>query len=136
MLSSGGPMVGKVWSEVPRILANFMDNDHFRTALQLRLAILEAPPGSMCQTAKINDTDDKCLKDLSNPCTRPHLCKLGPARQRPHRALMMSMKRVLERAGASVDLERAIPALYRINSEEKLLKQSWMSLLSPQAAPV
>ena len=136
MLSSGGPMVGKVWSEVPRILVSFMDNDHFHTALQLRLALLEAPPGSMCQIAKINDTDDKCLKDISNPCSHPHLCKLGPARQRPHRALMMSMKRVLERAGASVDLEQAISALYRINSEGKLLKQSWMSLLSPRAAPV
>ena len=33
---------------------------------------------------------------------------------------MVSLKRVLERAGAEVDLERPIPALYRIDTEGKV----------------
>ena len=120
MLSSGGHMVGKFWSEVPRFVSNFMDNDHFRMAAQLRLALVVIPQGSLCQIAKKSDADDKCLAEMSDPCIHPHLCKRGPARQRPHRALMVSLKRVLERAGAEVDLERSIPALYRIDTEGKV----------------
>ena len=57
---------------------------------------------------------------MPDACIHPHLCKRDPARQRPHRALMVSLKRVPEFAGAEVDLERSIPALYRIDTEGKV----------------
>ena len=74
MLSSGGLMVGKFWSEIPRFVTNFMDNDHFRMSAQLRLALVAVPPGALCQIAKANDLDDKCLAAMSDPCVHPHLC--------------------------------------------------------------
>eukprot|EP00973_Karenia_brevis_P042716 5911891-Karenia_brevis.AAC.1 len=39
---------------------------------------------------------------------------MGPARLRPHRGVMVALQHVCERGGAAVDLERALPALYRI----------------------
>ena len=48
------------------------------------------------------------------------LCKLGPARLRPHRSTMVALAKSCEREGSFVDLERAIPALYRIGSDGKV----------------
>ena len=42
-----------------------------------------------------------------------HLCKIGPGRMRPHRSLQHCLKRCLTRVGAEVDMERAVPTLYR-----------------------
>ena len=50
MLSAGGHMVGKFWSELPCLVSHFMDNDHFRMSLQIRLALVVMPPGAVCQT--------------------------------------------------------------------------------------
>eukprot|EP00973_Karenia_brevis_P083347 11559459-Karenia_brevis.AAC.1 len=46
MLSSGGQMVGKLWSEVPRCSSDWFDNDHFRASLQIRLGIVKVPAGT------------------------------------------------------------------------------------------
>ena len=89
-------------------------------SMQLRLGLVQMPRGALCQISKSSDVDDKCQAEMTDPCVHPHLCKRGPARQRPHRALMVSLKQVLERAGAEVDLERAIPALYRVDSDGKV----------------
>ena len=113
-------MVGKFWSELPRLVSHFMDNDHFRMSLQIRLALVVMPQGAVCQISKASDVDDKCLTAMTDQCIHPHLCKRGPARLRPHRAVMVGLKNILVRAGAEVDLERAIPSLYRIDTEGKV----------------
>ena len=114
MLSAGGPMVGKMWSEIPRQSQQWMDNDHFPMCIQLRLALVEAPPGTTCQLDRQGDSEDRCLTAMTNRCVRLHECKVGPARLRPRRAVMISFKKILERAGADFDLERALPYLYRV----------------------
>eukprot|EP00973_Karenia_brevis_P059791 8323316-Karenia_brevis.AAC.1 len=47
LLSAGGLHTGKVWTTVPHVAAAFLDNDHFRMALQLRLGCVKAPPGAL-----------------------------------------------------------------------------------------
>jgi len=112
-----------------------MDNDHFRMSMQLRLALVQLPRGALCQLSRATDIDDKCLVEMTDPCIHPHLCTRGPARQRPHRALMVSMKKVLERAGAEVDLERAMPALYRMDSEGKVTEAILDAVIIPPGCP-
>ena len=66
--------------------------------------------------------DDKCGQQLDEPCAHPHLCKLGPARQRPHRAVNVCLKQMLTRAGAEVDLERVVPSLYHVGSDGRFVE--------------
>eukprot|EP00973_Karenia_brevis_P094153 12421048-Karenia_brevis.AAC.1 len=101
-----------MWSEIPKYSSDWFDNDHFKTSLQLRLGMVKVPAGTLCQVTKNNG--DKCLHSVQDPLVHPHVCKMGPARLRPHRAVMVALQKVCERGGAQVDLERAIPALYRI----------------------
>jgi len=122
MLSAGGPMVGKMWTEIPRFSSQFMDNDHFRMSMQLRLGLVMVPPGATCQISRRDDVDDKCDQKLDQPCTHPHKCKLGPARQRPHRAVNICLQKVLTRAGAEVDIERAMPSLYRVKPDGSVVE--------------
>ena len=82
--------------------------------MQLRLAIVQPPAGATCQIAKRGDDEDRCLRTITSPCVHPHKCKAGPARLRPHRAVMMSIKKILVKSGAGVDTERAIPQPYRV----------------------
>eukprot|EP00973_Karenia_brevis_P085157 11819358-Karenia_brevis.AAC.1 len=85
MLSAGGKMVGKLWSELPRGTAQFIDNDHFRMCFQIRLGTVEVPAGTTCQLTKAGG-EEGCLHAVTAPCEHPHVCKVGPARLRPHRA--------------------------------------------------
>ena len=102
-------MVGKTSSEIPHGGASWLDNDYFRMALLLRLGEISIPDGAVCQITAASG--EQCLKAMRNPCVHPHLCKKDPARLRPHRAIMMAIKNMCEKAHAFVDLERAIPAL-------------------------
>eukprot|EP00973_Karenia_brevis_P026021 3590341-Karenia_brevis.AAC.1 len=47
---------------------------------------------------------------------------MGPARLRPHRAVVRALQKVCERGGAEVDLERAIPALFRVGADGKIIE--------------
>ena len=111
-------MAGRMWSSAPLRHSEWFDNDHFRMWLQLRLGVVSAPSGAVCQI-KRND-GDPCLHAITNPCVHPHICSKGPARLRPHKAVMVAMEQVCKRGGAGVDLERAIPALYRVASDGKV----------------
>eukprot|EP00973_Karenia_brevis_P040624 5618793-Karenia_brevis.AAC.1 len=90
MLSAGGKMVGKVWSKIPRSSSNWIDNDHFRMGLLLRLGEVRPPQGAMCQITAANG--EQCLRQMDSTCVHPLLCKKGPARLRPHRAIMLAVK--------------------------------------------
>ena len=111
-------MVGKMWTTMPRSGRQWFDNDHFRTWLCLRLGLVRAPSGSTCQIVKKDG--DKCLHTITNPCVHPHLCGKGPARLRPHRGVMEAAEKIFRRSGAATDLERAIPALYRVTEDGKV----------------
>jgi len=139
-LSAGGNHTGKLWTSVPQSAAAFFDNDHFRMAVQLRLGCVTAPESSVCKIA--NTAGEECLQRLTTPVTHPHLCKYGPARLRPHGSLIAGLKHQLLKVGAQVDVERAVPFLYRVGTDGKVqeaildivtsfpggLHQEWMDI--------
>ena len=45
------------------------------------------------------------------------VCKAGPARLRPHRALQHKLGQLLVASGANVDYERPVPDMYRIRPD-------------------
>ena len=75
MLSADDHMVGKFWSVLPKLTSMFMDNDHFRMSMQLRLALVQLPRGALCQLSRATDIDDKCLVEMTDPCIYPHVCQ-------------------------------------------------------------
>jgi len=68
------------------------------------LDLVRVAPGTTCQLSKNGNGDEKCLEDVSEACVHRHICKLVPARLRPHRAVMVGLERVLVRTGVEVDL--------------------------------
>eukprot|EP00959_Pyramimonas_sp_CCMP1952_P461103 9481044-Pyramimonas_sp.AAC.1 len=44
----------------------------------------------------------------------PQLCKQGPARMRPHRALAAALARLLRECRAEIDIGRTVPELIRV----------------------
>ena len=59
-LSSGGQGTGKVWTHIPCGLSEFMDADHFITALRLRMADLEFDGAALCQMPKGKEEGARC----------------------------------------------------------------------------
>ena len=55
------------------------------------------------------------MEPLDNKLTHPHLCRVGPARMRPHRGLCHVLCQEIKFAGTHVDLERACPEFYKIS---------------------
>eukprot|EP00973_Karenia_brevis_P050460 7003690-Karenia_brevis.AAC.1 len=83
--------------------------------LNIRLGLLDAAEGAVCQIPRSSQTDgvtDLCLCRLDGKLKHPFLCKSGPARFRPHRGLAETFAHCAKEAGAHVDLERACPDLY------------------------
>lgn len=114
LLSSGGPQCGKVWSELPRHCNDFIDNDHFKMAMFIRLGAVQVPAGAVCQIPRKDDME-KCLTAIDNPMVHPFVCEQGPARLRIHRSLNNKLALLLRKTGAHVDLERAVPALFTVD---------------------
>eukprot|EP00973_Karenia_brevis_P073250 10175793-Karenia_brevis.AAC.1 len=93
-----------------------MDNDHFRTAMLMRLGALECTRGAVCQVPK-QSHGEKCLQALDDKLVHPLVCKCGPARQRPHRSVCHTLARLLKQTGAHTDMERAVPQLYMVERD-------------------
>ena len=132
LISSGGCGVGKFWSTVPSHPAQHMDNDHFKMSAAIRLGIVEVPRGAVCQIEKAtkNGCDDKCLQSIRMPLTHPHLCRVGPARLRPHNAIRDKLAHLLHRAGARCDKERAVPDLYRVDPDSGRVTEAILDVVS------
>ena len=127
LLSSGGPKAGSFWQVTPDSSKCFMDNAHWRTAVRQRLGVLTAPDGAMCHLPKGDDQDEKCGHSLDADLHHPLLCKVGPARMRPHRAVASALKHLLKSSGAHVDIERAWPPLYEWSGDR--CKEAVMDLV-------
>ena len=104
LLSSGGPKAGSFWQATPDSGKCFMDDAHWRTAVRQRLGIMTAPVGAMCYLPKGKDQDVKCGHSLDADLHHPMLCKVGPARMRPHRAVASALRHLLKSSGAHVDI--------------------------------
>eukprot|EP00973_Karenia_brevis_P019238 2636875-Karenia_brevis.AAC.1 len=128
-LSAGGPQCGKVWSDIPHNYNDFFDNDHFRMGVDIRLGSVKVPDGAVCMMPKTGD-NERCLTAMCNPVTHPLLCKKGPARQRPHRSVCHTLTRILRKNGAHVDMERAVPQLYMLESGTGRITEAILDVVS------
>ena len=110
MLAAGGPGTGRTWSAPSQ---SFWDDAHWRMAGAMRLGLLSRPsPTSTCRLKKAGSRLE-CGTHFDRHLVHALVCKFGPARMRPHRAVQNVCAAQLRDAGASVDLERVVPALHR-----------------------
>ena len=68
-------------------------------------------PRSVCALKKDND-GHMCEHSLATHPFHPFCCKEGSARNRPHRAVQCTLRRLIEQAGCYADLERRVPEPY------------------------
>ena len=109
LLSAGGPGTGKMWNLPPKA-RDFMPNDNFRMALNIRLGAFDVIGGSTCRMKRA-DNGEACNKQLSLEHTT--LCKVGSAKLRPHRSLQHGLKDLIKKTGGFAELERNVPELYK-----------------------
>ena len=119
MLAAGGPGVGTTWTAIARREDEFIQDAQFVVATKARHAQLKVPAGATC---RILDTKDNACGDalcvvqrgVGSAASHVTTCKKGPARQRPHRALLTELAQLARQAGADVDKERHVPELYKL----------------------
>ena len=121
MLSAGGPGSGTFWTTVPTKAAWRFTNTHWVAALRARIGALHVAPGTLCRMPRA-DEGEKCGKLMSDPLVHPFLCDAGPARLRPHRALVATLRAGVEREGAWADIERPIPELFVRNEDGSVVE--------------
>ena len=108
MLSAGGPGTG-TWTAMHKSPTELAQNAEWRMATALRLgATPDAGPRSTCALRKGNDGD---MREQSL-AAHSFCCKYGRARNRPHRAVQCTLRRLIEQAGSYADMERHVPELY------------------------
>ena len=101
------PLTG-TWSAPPD--CTLMPNAHWRAATQARIGCINIPQNIKCRL-KTNG-GSSCEATLDQGGTHSQLCKMGPARMRPRRAVQTTLGGLLRSTGAHVDLERALPELF------------------------
>ena len=115
LLSAGGAGAGALWIQMPSASADWFPSSFFRTASLRRLGALGAPRGATCRIPRRGeDGTEVCGRPLDSTLSHPQLCKEGPARMRPRRALAHALARVLRACRAEVDIERVVPELVRV----------------------
>ena len=121
LLSAGGPGAGAVWLQMPARSADFFPNGCFRATSLRRLGSLSAPRGATCHipVAGTSSTSqpEVCGHQLDAKLMHPQLCKRGPARMRPHRALAPALAKELRKCGTEIDKERAVAELAVIDEQ-------------------
>ena len=117
MLASGGRGAGALWLAMPDRASDLFGTSHFRMATLLRLNAFRPPRAAVCQLASWTASAEgcgegrQCGRMLGARGAHALLCKLGPARMRPHRQLAAVLARELRDVGAEVDMERVVPEL-------------------------
>ena len=99
MLSAGGLGTGTSWTAMHKSSTELPQNARWRMATALRLgATPDAGPRSTCALRKGNN-GDVCEQSLATHPFHPFCCKYGGARNRPHRAVHCTLRRLIEQAG-------------------------------------
>ena len=111
MLSAGRPGTGTSWTAMHKSPTEMPQNAHWRMATALRLgATPDAGPRPTCAQRKaligtyVNSLWQRTRATLFAASTG--------ARNRPHRAVQCTLRRLIEQAGGYADMERHVPELY------------------------
>ena len=144
LLATGGRGAGALWMQLPDWPSDLLGSAHFLVATLLRVGAFRPPRGASCQLeargARFPDADDAtagrrdqslvCGRAMGQWCEHALLCKCGPARLRPHRALAGVFARGLRDCGAEVDLERVVPDLSNLTAEDPEKRDAVMDLVA------
>ena len=93
MLAAGGTGVGTTWTAIASREDEFLQDAQFVVATKARLAQLAVPAGATCRIIDSNENlcgIALCKEEHGTGSAAGHVttCKKGPARQRPHRAVL------------------------------------------------
>ena len=109
LLSAGGAGAGALWGMMPVAACDWFPS-FFRAASLRRLGAMSALRGATCRIpCRGGGGTEVCGQLLDATLRHPLLCKQGPARMRPHRALVAALARLLRWCHAEVDIERVVP---------------------------
>ena len=112
MLSARGPGTGTCWTAMHKSPTELAQNAQWRMTTAVRLgATPDAGPRSTCALRKGKD-GDMCQRSLATLPFNSFCCNYGGARNRPHRAVQCTLRRLVEQAGGYADMERHVPELY------------------------
>ena len=106
--SCAGPEAGILWTDVPRDNIECLPDTHWRCATAARLSIGGNHVGARCAHRK-----EGCGTRCDQPCgewaQHGAVCAVASSRLRAHRQMVHVVAAQLKRAGAEVDIERAVP---------------------------
>ena len=112
MLSAGGPGTGTSWTAMHKSPTELAQNAQWRMATALRLgATPDAGPRSVCALKQETD-GHMCEQSLATHPFHPFCCKYAGARNRPHRVVQCTLRRLVEQAGGHADMQRHVLELY------------------------
>ena len=115
MLECGGEGTGSFWLATPDCTALRMPDAHWRIATRYRCGLPLAPLHTACCVPRADlTTCGVCVDSWGDHLL---MCKAGPARLRPHRAIQRRLGQLLGAAGANVDFERPVPDMYRLRPD-------------------
>ena len=114
MLEAGGLGTGSFWSAIPDRPVLRWPDAHWRVGTRYRLRLDLAPACACCCIPRADGTP--CGAPLNASGAHLMLCKAGPARLRPHRALARRLMALVRAAGAHADYERSVPDMYSMDS--------------------
>ena len=143
---AGGAGAGSTWCAAQHLTTGangevWFSDPHFQLATATRLLAVDPPLGTTCnlaarsrQHAKGDDDEERdegghgqqrwerrtarCGEPIGRHAGHAYLCKAGPARMRPHRALQRTLANCVVAADGYADLEREEPSLARYNEEK------------------
>ena len=105
MLSAGGPGTGTSWTAMHKSATELVQNAQWRMETALRLgATPDAGPRSVCALKQEND-GHMCEQSLATHPFHPFCCKYGGVRNRTHRGVQCTLRRLIDQAGGYADME-------------------------------
>ncbi|CAK0859372.1 unnamed protein product, partial [Prorocentrum cordatum] len=123
-----GAGAGALWIQMPSAPAEWFPSSFFRAASLRRLGAVGAPRGATCRIPRRGqDGTEVRGQPMDTILSHQQLCKQGPARMRPRRALSHALAQVLRACRAEVDIERVVPELVRVG-DTGVVKEAVMDL--------
>ena len=150
---AGGQGAGSIWCAAQHLTAGasgevWFANPHFQLASAMRMLAVDPPRGTTCNLAASGQagqaskdgedekekekhrgwTGARCGVAIGKHAAHCFLCKQGPARMRPHRALQRALANCVKAADGRADLEREDPSLAKWDPKQQEWQQGKVDL--------
>ena len=106
--AAAGPESGILWTEVPSDGMEPLPDTHWRCATRARLSCEGSDQTVRCCHKK-EGSEQTCGSLCGKWGHHAAVCTMASARLRAHRQMVHALAAIMKRAGAEVDIERAVP---------------------------